>query len=189
MTGLSTIIGATRHVDPIHPGVGRHSTGISTLYGGESIELICESCGSGNPPGTEFCLFCGTYLAWDRSIVVRPQTGGPPSRGPVAYPPGQAPAQPPRQPMWPPGSGAPPHGAPPMGPGGGAAVDQPWLEAARLKDPRPRAVQPAPFSRRSRRRSRCPCRRRPRPPSHRPRPLQAGRLADSPRPSRTGCLA
>jgi hypothetical protein len=89
-------------------------------------------------------MFCGTYLAWDRSVVVRPQTGGPPSRGPVAYPPGQAPAQPPRQPMWPPGSGAPPRGAPPTGPGGGGAIDQPWLEAARLKDPRPRAVQPSP---------------------------------------------
>jgi hypothetical protein len=104
-----------------------------------SIELICESCGTGNPPGTEFCHFCGTYLAWDRSVVVRPQTGGPPSRGPSGYPPGQTPAQPPRQPMRPPGSGAPP-----TAPTGGAGIDQPWLEAARLKNPRPRAVQPAP---------------------------------------------
>lgn len=31
------------------------------------MDIVCESCGVANEPGTEFCLFCGNYLAWDRS--------------------------------------------------------------------------------------------------------------------------
>ena len=31
------------------------------------MEIVCESCGEANPAGTEFCLFCGTYLSWEGS--------------------------------------------------------------------------------------------------------------------------
>ena len=37
-----------------------------------TIELICEACGTSNPPGTEFCTNCNTYLAWDRSVLTKP---------------------------------------------------------------------------------------------------------------------
>ena len=37
-----------------------------------TIDLVCESCGETNPPGTEFCTNCNSYLAWDRSVLVRP---------------------------------------------------------------------------------------------------------------------
>ena len=32
-------------------------------------DLICDSCGERNPPGTEFCLSCNAYLAWERTIA------------------------------------------------------------------------------------------------------------------------
>ena len=41
------------------------------------MDLICESCGVANPPGTEFCEFCGAYLAWDRSVLVAPRNQPP----------------------------------------------------------------------------------------------------------------
>jgi Double zinc ribbon len=41
-----------------------------------TIELICETCGHSNPPGTEFCTNCNSYLAWDRSVLTEP-TGQP----------------------------------------------------------------------------------------------------------------
>lgn len=28
------------------------------------MEVVCESCGAANAAGTEFCMFCGTYLEW-----------------------------------------------------------------------------------------------------------------------------
>ena len=37
-----------------------------------TIELICETCGHSNPPGTEFCTNCNSYLAWDRSVPTEP---------------------------------------------------------------------------------------------------------------------
>ena len=66
-----------------------------------TIDLICEVCGTANPPGTEFCTNCNSYLAWDRSVLVTPPTGrskpGPPPPHPPAptpptnYPPPDAP--------------------------------------------------------------------------------------------------
>jgi hypothetical protein len=58
------------------------------------IDLVCETCGERNPPGTEFCTNCNSYLAWDRSVLGRPSaTGGkpaasapPPTSGPSGYP-------------------------------------------------------------------------------------------------------
>jgi hypothetical protein len=41
-----------------------------------TINLVCESCGETNPPGTEFCTNCNSYLAWDRSVLVRPPEKG-----------------------------------------------------------------------------------------------------------------
>lgn len=32
-------------------------------------ELRCDKCGELNPPGTEFCLSCNTFLAWDRTTT------------------------------------------------------------------------------------------------------------------------
>ena len=37
-----------------------------------TIDLICEVCGTSNPPGTEFCTNCNSYLAWDRSVLTKP---------------------------------------------------------------------------------------------------------------------
>ncbi len=37
-----------------------------------TIDLICEVCGTHNPPGTEFCTNCKSYLAWDRSAPTNP---------------------------------------------------------------------------------------------------------------------
>ena len=105
----------------------------------EGIELICESCGVGNPPGTEFCQFCGAYLAWDRSVVVRPQAGASPGRGQAGPPPVPPPAQAQR-----PVAGRPTSSAPPPVVAPTAAVEAPWLEAAKLKSPKPHQAQPSP---------------------------------------------
>jgi hypothetical protein len=56
-----------------------------------TIELICEVCGTSNPPGTEFCTNCNSYLAWDRSVLAKP-SGQPPKATPSAANPSQ-PAQ------------------------------------------------------------------------------------------------
>ena len=64
--------------------------------------MICEACGESNRPGTEFCAYCGSYLAWDPSApdksMVRPTPAGTaPDRAPstpVSTPP-PAPATPP----------------------------------------------------------------------------------------------
>jgi predicted nucleic acid-binding Zn ribbon protein len=48
-----------------------------------TIDLICEVCGTSNPPGTEFCTNCNSYLAWDRSVLAKPS--GQPSK-PAAAP-------------------------------------------------------------------------------------------------------
>lgn len=44
-----------------------------------TIDLICETCGTANPPGTEFCRNCNTFLAWDRSAGTGPPTSGSPT--------------------------------------------------------------------------------------------------------------
>lgn len=31
--------------------------------------MICEACGESNRPGTEFCAYCGSYLAWDPAVA------------------------------------------------------------------------------------------------------------------------
>jgi len=55
-----------------------------------TIDLVCEVCGTANPPGTEFCTNCNSYLAWDRSVLVSPPAGrskpGPPAPHPPAPP-------------------------------------------------------------------------------------------------------
>ena len=67
--------------------------------------MICEACGESNRPGTEFCAYCGSYLAWDPSApdksMVRPAPAGtapaPAPSTPVSTPPPApiAPATPP----------------------------------------------------------------------------------------------
>jgi ribosomal protein L40E len=47
-----------------------------------TIELICENCGTHNPPGTEFCTKCHHYLPWDRSGLPEP-AGASPNTGPA----------------------------------------------------------------------------------------------------------
>ena len=37
-----------------------------------TIDLVCDNCGEVNPPGSEFCSNCNSYLAWDRSSADRP---------------------------------------------------------------------------------------------------------------------
>lgn len=34
-----------------------------------AIDLVCESCGEANPPGTEFCRNCNAFLVWDESAA------------------------------------------------------------------------------------------------------------------------
>jgi hypothetical protein len=51
-----------------------------------TIEIICQNCGTSNPPGTVFCTKCKRYLGWDRSDETehdgKPPTGTAP--GPSA---------------------------------------------------------------------------------------------------------
>ena len=56
------------------------------------IDLVCESCGASNPPGSEFCSTCDSYLAWDRSA---PPSGRPAATPPVATSPATSPWTPP----------------------------------------------------------------------------------------------
>jgi len=103
------------------------------------VDLICESCGVANRAGTEFCEFCGVYLAWDRSVLVspdpkptpaapRPATPTAPVHQPHPAPeavtqplpvdasrPGVASAAPPTSPPPPPGPPAGPGPAPAAG--------------------------------------------------------------------------
>jgi hypothetical protein len=71
--------------------------GITGAYGRSleviTIELICETCGTSNPPGTEFCTNCNSYLAWDRSVLTEP--AGQPSEPTRTTPKPQA--QPPKK--------------------------------------------------------------------------------------------
>ena len=60
-----------------------------------TIDLICEVCGTSNPPGTEFCTNCNSYLAWDRSVLAKPS--GQPSK---STPPGSNQAPPTPQKEW-----------------------------------------------------------------------------------------
>ena len=32
----------------------------------------CEACGEQNPPGTQFCLRCNTFLAWEEPVTRAP---------------------------------------------------------------------------------------------------------------------
>jgi hypothetical protein len=80
-----------------------------------TIEIICETCGASNPPGTEFCTNCNTYLGWDRSVVTRPP-------GPT-QPTSPAPA-PPRQPRNDSAEQSPPPGNPRAGSPNAGSADQ-----------------------------------------------------------------
>lgn len=51
---------------------------------------ICTSCGEPNPPGTQFCLFCGVYLGWAEPAR-ETETGEDPGSG-AALEPGGPPA-------------------------------------------------------------------------------------------------
>jgi hypothetical protein len=84
-----------------------------------SIDLVCETCGERNPPGTEFCTNCNSYLAWDRSVLVKPPAAGgkppaasnpPPTSGPAGYP-----TPPPPTSANETGQGYPPQGYPQQG--------------------------------------------------------------------------
>ena len=75
-----------------------------------AIDLICGSCGEANPPGSQFCSSCNTFLAWDRAVVTRPDqhtatAGG--SAAPAA-PAGSGAPAPPTPPQPDPGWNAPP---------------------------------------------------------------------------------
>ena len=55
------------------------------------MEVVCESCGAANAAGTEFCMFCGTYLEWtgpegrpEQDVDTLPGTGA--GEGPAATP-------------------------------------------------------------------------------------------------------
>lgn len=95
------------------------------------MDVICESCGVANRQGTEFCLFCGAYLAWDRSVLVaRPTPPIPSAPAPPAATPTYA-SEPPAAPAPAPDPPPPPvMAAPPVGP-------PPPM-------PEPRPTQPAP---------------------------------------------
>src|SRR5699024_7697642 len=47
-----------------------------------AVNDVCTGCGEPNPPGTQFCLFCGIYLGWEERDGGRP--GGPAPRGSAA---------------------------------------------------------------------------------------------------------
>ncbi len=69
-----------------------------------TIDLVCEACGEPNPPGTEFCRNCNSFLAWDRSVLIKPPGGAKPA------PPRPAPPLPPGPATYPtPGVGPVPH--------------------------------------------------------------------------------
>ena len=40
----------------------------------------CEACGEQNPPGTQFCLRCNSFLAWEEPAPEHPH----PARSPAA---------------------------------------------------------------------------------------------------------
>ena len=41
----------------------------------------CEACGEQNPPGTQFCLRCNSFLAWEEhASETRPRCGHPTRR-------------------------------------------------------------------------------------------------------------
>lgn len=69
-------------------------------------------CGTSNPPGTEFCTNCNSYLAWDRSAQAK--SSGQPSQQTPAQPNPTPPPQPQKQ--WtaqtPPPQGSPAAGQP-----------------------------------------------------------------------------
>lgn len=49
-------------------------------------EYVCESCGQRNPAGTEFCVYCRAYLAWDATGEMAPAAPKPARPEPVAAP-------------------------------------------------------------------------------------------------------
>jgi hypothetical protein len=40
------------------------------------VSDVCNGCGEPNPPGTQFCLFCGIYLGWDERTQGEEAAGG-----------------------------------------------------------------------------------------------------------------
>ncbi len=69
------------------------------------IDLVCDACGESNPPGTEFCRNCNSFLAWDRSAATTaPQPVTPPVHpvGAAAPTPTTVAADPPTAPLPPP---------------------------------------------------------------------------------------
>jgi hypothetical protein len=90
-----------------------------------TIDLICEVCGTSNPPGTEFCTNCNSYLAWDRSVLAKPS--GQPSK---PAPPSNQSTQP-TQKEWatqPPPAGGPTGGYPNVGPADQAYASQGYVD-------------------------------------------------------------
>lgn len=54
----------------------------------DSIDVICESCGTANRAGAEFCQNCKAYLAWNRGHTsTPPNQAAPPNRTPESTPP------------------------------------------------------------------------------------------------------
>ena len=95
-----------------------------------AIDLICESCGEANRPGSQFCSSCNTFLAWDRSVA-HPEQPATAAGGAVpSSAPGGSGATPPL-PQTDPGWGTPP---PTWGP-----VPDPYAAAWNT----PTAAQPA----------------------------------------------
>ncbi len=79
----------------------------------DSIDVICDSCGTANRAGAEFCQNCKAFLAWNRGhTAAQPNQAGQPNRapeptpasgpgGPVQTPPTRVEAAPPPgQPAW-----------------------------------------------------------------------------------------
>ena len=74
-----------------------------------------------NPPGTEFCTNCNSYLAWDRSVLTKPS-------GKPAQPTSPAPTPPPQpQNEW---AGQPPAGNPAAAHPDTGAADQGYADPA-----------------------------------------------------------
>jgi hypothetical protein len=78
---------------PAPPGLSTSQPGGSAaVYAANlevsTIDLICDVCGASNPPDTEFCTTCGSFLGWDRSVFAKPSgqpaKSTPPASNPAA---------------------------------------------------------------------------------------------------------
>lgn len=54
------------------------------------IEDTCSACGERNPPGSQFCLFCGAFLGWEEEPADPSPTGSPTRATDVRQPGGSA---------------------------------------------------------------------------------------------------